>query len=332
MLTGSKAVDFFNANWKQFTRIYMTQQVIEATDFHGQHLCFETPSHWKHFVETLIAANEKASKSKSAVFSHEHEGVRYRVVLANSMRGFGLSLRKINDVIPDLETELHLPWKLIRPLMLGTGLTVFAGPMGSGKSTTMAAALQKLSLPERGRLGTVEDPIEYVFPESFCIQREIQTHSDSIANAIRDIVMMDCTTIMLGEIRDPESAQAAVMLASTGHSVVATLHADSAIDVLTRLMALLDEKYIRLLPRTLRGCWWQKIVRFASAERAPVAVHESFQMNIPIQRIIETGPDKFHQIFGEIKNQGRHTMSECADKLVRDGRLTRSEAQEFLDD
>lgn len=329
MLTGPRAVEIFEKNWKQYPRIYMTDSVIEATDYSGRHLCIETPPQWRRFFAQLCAANEKANKSRSSAFSHEHEGVRYRVLLANTLRGSGLSLRKINNVIPDLETDLRLPWRLIYPIIQGTGLTIFAGPMGSGKSTTMVSALHKLDVTERGRLGTIEDPIEYIFPGPFCIQRELHTHSDSVASALKDVVMMDCTTIMWGEIRDPESAVAAVQLGATGHSVVGTLHADSAVDVLTRMMALLDEKYIRLLPRTLRGCWWQKVLRFGDEARQPVAVYESFQVNTPVQRILEAGPDKFHHIFRELENQGRLSAGDYANQLVRDGRLTRQEAAEF---
>jgi twitching motility protein PilT len=311
------------------TNIYLTEKFVEATDDHGITVRGMSPLAWKDFFQTNVAEKSRGSKTKSAHYTTEFLGNRYRCCLANSMRGWGISMRRLPNKIPALRDDLALDWNIIEPLTLGSGLTLFAGRMGSGKSTTMAATIGKLD-PRITSIATVEDPIEVVYPSSSIIQREIGTHVDSFPDAIRDCVRQNRTCIVVSEIRDAETANAALLAASTGHSVFATIHADNAFDIYTRMLALVDQRYERLLARTLRGLWWQHVVRFGTKERKPVPVYESLLVDNEARQILEKGTDSLQMLAGVMERQKRQTMAEVAMTYVSRGRASRDEMSEFL--
>ena len=183
---------------------------------------------------------------------------------------------------------------------------------------------------ERGPIGTVEDPIEGLLTGPGVIQREVGTHVDSFAQAIKDFVRQNRHTIAVSEIRDPETANAALMAASTGHSVVATIHADSALDVFPRMLALVDDKLAKILPRTMRGIWWQHVVRFGDSDRKPLPVYESLEVTNAVRQILEAGVDKLPQLGNEMQRQSRKSMAETAMQLVAQRLATRDEVAEFI--
>ena len=311
------------------TNIYLTEKFVEATDDHGITVRGMVPHQWKDFFQTNVAEKSRGTKTKSAHYTTEFLGSRYRCCLANSMRGWGISMRRLPNKIPALRDDLGLDWNVIEPQTEGSGLTLFAGRMGSGKSTTMAASIGKLD-PRTTTIATVEDPIELVYPSCSIIQREVGTHVDSFPDAIRDCVRQNRTCIVVSEIRDAETANAALLAASTGHSVFATIHADNAFDIYTRMLALVDERYERLLARTLRGLWWQHVVRFGDKERRPVPVFESVLIDNEARQILEKGTDALQMLAGVMDRQKRQTMAEVAMTYVSRGRASREEMSEFL--
>ncbi len=311
------------------SNIYLTEKYVETTDDHGITVTGLVPPMWKDFFQNSHAKKVRGSQTKAAHYTDEFLGARYRCCLANSVKGWGISMRRLPNKIPSLRDDLGLDWNILEPLTLGSGLTLFAGRMGSGKSTTMAATIGRLD-PRTTSIATVEDPIEVLYPSASIIQREVGTHVDSFPEAIRDCVRQNRTTIVVSEIRDAETANAALMAASTGHSVFATVHADNAFDIYIRMLALIDHRYERLLARNLRGLWWQQVVRFGTKERKPVPVYESLMVDNEARQILEKGPDALQMLASVMDRQRRQTMAEVAMGYVTKGRASRDEMYEFL--
>ena len=312
------------------TNIHLTDKRIEAWNNNGEFGSTNISGSLKDFYDKTMADKKPSSRQKSSLFTTEFEGNRYRCILADSVQGFGLTMRLLPSESLHLRDDLHLDATMILSLLKGSGLTLFAGKMGSGKSTTLYSALERMDKRDRGPIGTVEDPIEGLLSGPGVIQREVGTHVDSFANAIRDFMRQNRHTIAVSEIRDPETANAAVQAALTGHSVVATIHSDSGPDTINRLYALVDEKLSRILPSALRGIHWQDVVRFGDANRAPVSVYESFEVTHSVRQIIEAGPERFPQIIGEMDKQGRKTMSQLASMLISQRKLTSQEAEPYM--
>lgn len=319
-------------NLAEATNIYLTEEVLEAEDNYGRFEAMRPPpGAWKDFFQRMVSEKAKASRRKASNFTMPFLGERYRCILADSSHGWGITMRKLMKEIPRIQEDLHLDWAALQPLMEGTGLTIFAGQMGSGKSTTMISAIDKLGRAKRGPLGTVEDPIEVEFQGGSVIQREVGTHVDSFEEAIKDFVRQYRKTIMVGEIRDPITANAAVLAASLGHSVYATLHADSAVDIVPRMQALLDPQLKPILATTLRGLWWQHVFRRGNDRSNPLPIYESLSVTNSVRQIISDGPDKLPQLMQEMHAQQRKTMAQTAMIHINNRKASRAELHQWLE-
>lgn len=312
------------------TNIHLTERRIEAWNNNGEFGSTLLEGPLKDFYGRIMGDKKPSSRQKSALFTTDFEGNRYRCILADSTHGWGVTMRLLPSEALHLRDDLHLDPQMIFSLLKGSGLTLFAGKMGSGKSTTLFSALERMDKRDRGPIGTVEDPIEGLLSGPGVIQREVGTHVDSFANAIRDFMRQNRHTIGVSEIRDPETANAAVQAALTGHSVVATIHSDSGPDTINRLYALVDEKLSRILPSALRGIHWQDVVRFGDPTRSPVSVYESLEVTHSVRQIIEAGPERFPQLIGEMDRQGRKNMAQMAAMLVGQRQLTAQEAEPYM--
>jgi len=309
--------------------ILLTENFVETTDYHGVTTFGRTPPAWKDFFQTSKLERMKGSQTRSSHYTTEFMGYRYRCCLANSYKGWGISMRFLPLKVPALRDDLGLDWNVIRPLTEGSGLTLFAGRMGSGKSTTLAATIGQLD-PLASQIAMIEDPIEVVYPSHSIIQREIGTHVESFPEAIRDCVRQSRTTIVVSEIRDSETANAALLAASTGHSVFATIHADNAFDIFTRMVSLIDERYERVLARNLRGLWWQHVVRFGTADRKPLPIYESMLVDYEAKNVFEKGVSALPMLASVMDRQGRANMSKVAMNYVVQNRASRDELAEFI--
>ncbi|MED5470573.1 MAG: PilT/PilU family type 4a pilus ATPase [Verrucomicrobiota bacterium] len=199
-----------------------------------------------------------------------HNGVRFRVNLHRHLGKLGAVLRQINTEIPDLET-LGLPVDLLtRWVMAPAGIILITGPTGSGKSTTLASSLEWLNQNSAKHIVTIEDPIEYLFEskQSLFTQREVHTDTDSFARGLRSSLRQAPDVILLGEIRDPETAQIALQAAETGHLVLATLHSANVSETVERLTNLFPseerESQLQLLSNMLIGICCQILLPAAS--------------------------------------------------------------------
>lgn len=154
--------------------------------------------------------------------------------------------------------DLHLPQSLARLVEIPAGLVLVTGPTGCGKSTTLAALVHLINQSRAGHIVTLEDPVEFVHEDLLGVvtQREIHTDTPSFARALRNVLRENPDVILIGELRDRESAEAAIQAALTGHLVLASLHTADACQALQRLFALFPERHEAValdLSMALRG-------------------------------------------------------------------------------
>ena len=163
-------------------------------------------------------------------FAYASPSGRYRASVIKQRLGYDMVFRIINSNIRSLE-DLGLPLEHILPLTrYQNGLVLVTGSVGSGKSTTLAALVDFINRDREDHILTLEDPIEYVFESKGCHvnQREVHSHTESFAKALRGALREDPDVILIGEIRDMEVMEHAVAFAETGHLALGTLHANNA--------------------------------------------------------------------------------------------------------
>ena len=164
---------------------------------------------------------------------------RLRCNAAQQRGSISLAVRLLPPKIPTVD-ELELPPICKELALRPRGLVIITGPTGSGKTTTIAAMIQHLNTHETRHVVTIEDPIEYVYPSMKCAitQRQLGTDTLSFANALKHILRQDPDVILVGEMRDPETADAVLTVAETGHFILTTGHAPSATQAIERVIDL----------------------------------------------------------------------------------------------
>jgi twitching motility protein PilT len=173
-------------------------------------------------------------------FGYTLPGVgRLRCNAAQQRGSISLAVRLLPPKIPTID-ELELPQICKELAVKPRGLVIVTGPTGSGKTTTIAAMIQHLNNHETRKIVTIEDPIEYVYPSIKCAvtQRQLGTDTLSFANALKHILRQDPDVILVGEMRDPETADAVLTVAETGHFILTTGHAPSATQAIERVIDL----------------------------------------------------------------------------------------------
>jgi general secretion pathway protein E len=222
---------------------------------------------------------------------------------------------------------------LLRIIERPHGIILATGPTGSGKTTTLYAALSRLNTPER-KILTVEDPIEYQLEGITQIQVQPSIGLD-FANVLRSLLRHDPDVMMVGEIRDRETAEIAVQAALTGHLVLSTLHTNSAAGSIARLIDMGVPEY--LLASTLTGAMGQRLVRTLCPQcREPVEALPEFARGLGLDRLTEGGPVRLWRPRGceschSTGYRGRTTISEVlvSDDALRRLTLKRSDAREL---
>ncbi len=204
-------------------------------------------------LRKACGAAEEAKDHDSSFTSAE--GVRFRVNLLRQLGRHAAILRRIRSDIPDLET-LGVPASVLREwIARKSGLVLVCGPTGSGKSTTLASCLEWMNQALCRHIVTIEDPIEYLFVNNQCLftQREVGIDTPSFAEGLRRSLRQSPDVILVGEIRDAETAATAAQASETGHLVLSTLHSSSCTDAIERLQFLFPAPSRDGLRRTLSG-------------------------------------------------------------------------------
>lgn len=207
--------------------------------------------------------------------------------------------RRIPLEIPDV-TMLGLPAAVNSLTEIPNGLILVTGPTGSGKTTTIAALIDKINREHRGHIMTIEDPIEYVHAHKNCVvnQREIGRDTESYKSALKHVLRQDPDYCLIGELRDVETIEAGMVLAETGHLVFATLHTNSAVATIQRIVSVFSPEHqdrIRAqLSFVLHAVVSQQLL--PSTKGGLVAAIELMIMTPSIRNLIREG--KIHQIYG----------------------------------
>jgi twitching motility protein PilT len=214
--------------------------------------------------------------------------------------------------------ELGLPAAVARMAEKPRGLVLVTGPTGSGKSTTLAAMIDKINRERKGHIITVEDPIEFIHRHQGCLinQREVGTDTKSFANALKYALREDPDVILVGEMRDLETIQAALTIAETGHLAFATLHTNSAAEAINRIIDVFpshQQSQVRAqLAFVLEGIVTQTLVQKASGRGRSMAA-EILVVTPAIRALIRD--DKVHQIYSSMQAGKKFGMQTLNDAL-----------------
>jgi twitching motility protein PilT len=233
------------------------------------------------------------------------------------------AFRAIPYTIPTVE-ELGLP-KIISELgEKPRGLILVTGPTGSGKSTTLAAIINKINQERNEHIVTIEDPIEYLHPHKGCIvnQREVGADTESFKTALKYILRQDPDVVLIGEMRDLETIEAALTVAETGHLAFGTLHTNSALQTINRIVDVFppyQQAQIRAqLSFVLEGVLCQALLPRANGPGRAMAL-EVMIPNAAIRNLIRE--DKIHQIYSSMQvgqeKFGMQTMNQSLASLYQ---------------
>jgi len=228
--------------------------------------------------------------------------------------------------------ELGLPPVVAELSTKQKGLILVTGPTGSGKSTTLASLIDKINLERQAHIVTIEDPIEYVHEHKRCIvnQREVKADTDSFVNALKHVLRQDPDVILIGEMRDRETMEAALTIAETGHLCLATLHTNSTFESINRIVdAFPSEQQPQIraqLAFVLEGVLTQLLVPRASG-KGRVLIPEVLVCTQAVKATIREG--KIHQIYGQMQagaKFGMQTMNQALYNAVINRQISREDA------
>ena len=257
---------------------------------------------------------------------------RFRCNVFNQKGAVGAVFRLIPEKIRSLD-DLGLPPVLAELSDRPRGLVLVTGPTGSGKSTTLAAMIDRINLARKSHILTIEVPIEFLHQHKSCLinQRELHADTKSFTKALRAALREDPDVVLVGEMRDLETMEAAMKLAETGHLTMATLHTNSAAQTITRIIDAFpahQQSQIRTqLSLVLEGIVTQALIPKASGN-GRVAALEILIATPAIRNLIRD--DKIHQIYGTMQagqeKVGMQTANQSLASLVMKRAITQDTA------
>ena len=299
-----------------------------------------TSGHMLGTKDTLQLAYSVLTENQKKRFEQEDE-LDFSFGIANLARFRGNCFRQrgcVSMVIRQIPfhikgfQELGLPQAIAKMAEKPRGLVLVTGPTGSGKSTTLAAVIDKINRERKGHIITVEDPIEFIHKHQGCLinQREVGTDTKSFANALKYALREDPDVILVGEMRDLETIQAALTIAETGHLAFATLHTNSAAEAINRIIDVFpphQQSQVRAqLAFVLEGIVTQTLVQKASGHGRSMAA-EVLVVTPAIRALIRD--DKVHQIYSLMqagKKWGMQTLNDALYALYMGREISADEA------
>ncbi|OGK13005.1 hypothetical protein A3A93_04050 [Candidatus Roizmanbacteria bacterium RIFCSPLOWO2_01_FULL_38_12] len=288
---------------------------------------------------------EELETNKEIDFSYEMEKFRFRVNYYHSRGAVAAAFRVIVGQIPSIE-QLNLPAAMHQFAKMNEGLVLLTGPTGEGKSTTIASILNEINLNLEKHIVTIEDPVEYIFQnaKSIISQRELHGDTHSWIKALRSVLREDPDVVLIGEMRDFDTIQAALTIAETGHLVFSTLHTGSTPEAINRIVDVFpasQQNQIRnQLASVLKAIISQRLVpNIDGTARIPALellinipavsalIRES--KNFMIDNILETGEDQgmllFEKYLSRLYKQNLITRETAFDYALR-----QSEIRKFI--
>ena len=269
-------------------------------------------------------------KNKDFDGSHAFPFVRVRINLMDSLRGPAMVLRLIPQTIASLD-ELRLPAVLRELCERPKGLVLVTGPTGSGKSTTLAAMIDWINRTMQRHILTIEDPVEFVHQsrESLIRHREVGQHTHQFHSALRAALREDPDVILIGEIRDQDTLATALEASQTGHLVFGTLHTNSAVRTVERILGMFppteQPPVRRAVAESLLGVIAQGLLKTTDGKRA--AFHDILINTDACRDYIQRGElEAIEQIMERSGFDGMQTANQALLQLVEDGRVSASDA------
>jgi len=263
----------------------------------------------------------------------QYEFARVRINIFDTLRGPGMVLRLIPLTILTIE-QLRLPPVFKDVCHYHKGLILVTGPTGSGKSTTLAAMVDYMNKEMPKHIITIEDPIEFVHQSRKALirQREVGMHTLKFDNALKASLREDPDVILVGEMRDRETVNTALKAAQTGHLVMGTLHTNSAVKTLERILTLYpaeEQPAMRVaIAESLVAIIAQGLCRTTDGKRA--AFHDILINTEAIKDYIRKGKyDEISELMDEGEFDGMVTMNKSLFNLYQEGRITEETALEM---
>ncbi len=288
------------------------------------------------FLSLLMSPEYKKLflERKEMDFSYEYKKeVRFRGNAFFQQGHVSIALRAISKVIQNI-TDLKLPPILAEFARKKQGFFLVVGPVGQGKSTTLAAMLEMINQERAEHIVTVEDPIEYQYEQKKSIidQREVHNDTKDFTTALISALREDVNVLLVGEMRDPETMSAAVTAAETGHLVFSTLHTNNAAQTIDRIIDSFpanQQDQIRVqLASSLIGVFSQRLIPRISGGRVPA--YELLIANSAVSNLIRE--KRVHEINTVIETgseQGMIDFNRCLADLVRSGEISIENAYKY---
>src|SRR5687767_2986248 len=303
-------------------RVHGHLQRLEGTDL--------APSDTKQLCYSVLtdAQKKRFEESLELDFSFGIKGLaRFRCNMFNQRGAVGAVYRLIPEKIRNFQ-ELNLPPVLANLAERPRGLVLVTGPTGSGKSTTLAAMIDKINKERHDHILTIEDPIEFVHQHQSCLvnQREVHSDTQSFSLALRAALREDPDVVLIGEMRDLETVESALRIAETGHLTFGTLHTNSASQTINRIIDIFppnQQSQVRTqLSLVLEGIVCQALLPKISGGRVA-----SLEIMVPtpgIRNLIRE--DKIHQIYSAMQTgqekMGMQTMNQSLATLYQKKQIT----------
>ena len=309
-----------------------------------EHFPVLSKSDLEEFVNYILKGKEekkqKLLKDGQVDTSASFPGLaRFRANIYYQRSTLGMALRYIPFEIPKFES-LNLP-PVVKRMAIGhtSGLMLVTGPTGSGKSTTLAALINEINNLYSKVIVTIEDPIEYLFKDkkSFIIQREVGEDTADFTGALKAALREDPDVIMIGEIRDAETAKIALQAAETGHLVFSSLHTINAKETINRLIGMFpleNREQIRLMvANTLIGVVSQRLV--PKRDRTGVVPVVEILVNSPLIKEALLDPAKFDHLEEYLEKgkeiYGTQTFDQHLLELYRKGLIDAKTVLEYAE-
>ena len=290
-----------------------------------------TADTFRDWVREMLNPGQLDSFKQEKEFdgSHSFSFVRVRINLLETVQGPAMVLRLIPKEIPSLST-LGLPNVMKDLAAKPKGMILITGATGSGKSTTLAALIDYINSTMKKHVLTIEDPVEFVHSskQSLIRQREVGSHTKLFQNALKSALREDPDVILIGEIRDKETLSTAIKASQTGHLVFGTLHTNSAVRTVERVLGLYppneQESVRRAIAETLLGVISQGLIKTTDGKRA--AFHDIFINTDACRDYIVCGElGEIEAIMNRSAFEGMQTANQALARLVQEGKATAEE-------
>lgn len=295
-----------------------------------------TPEDTKALSEVLLTDDKREELMADGQTDLSYsigDKARYRVNIFFQKGAVSIAMRFVSSKVRALE-DLSVPASLYKFTQASQGLVLMTGPVGHGKSTTLAALVDYINKNQEKHIVTIEDPIEFVYAQDRCIinQREVGRDAKDFPSALRAVLREDVNVVLLGELRDLDTISTAMTAAETGHLIFATLHTNDAAQTIDRIIDVFpahQQNQIRLqLANVLLGVVSQRLLPSLSGGRIPAV--EIMFMNNAIENLIRE--NKTHQIDSVIETslkEGMISLDRSLADLVRRGVVSAEDATAY---